>query len=259
MVEVTHPDWRGWSGLMTSCLYPVAPGLQVETESPRVKQARKQILSLLAARCPGSEVIQTLAARHGASTEGLAPQPEADSCILCGLCTRVCETFASAAITTCSRGSTKDVAAFMTKPPEECVGCGACAQVCPTGNIPARREGGAYHIWQRVFETAVCQVSAERCLGCGACEEACPFAVARVRVRADGTRLALIPEEHCRGCGACVGACPSGAIDQRGQLSWQALLGAMERAPRASNGGPQRIHSAGGDSCQSCPTKGGRA
>ena len=24
LVEITHPDWKGWSGLVTACLYPVA-------------------------------------------------------------------------------------------------------------------------------------------------------------------------------------------------------------------------------------------
>ena len=23
VVEITHPDWKGWKGLVTSCLYPV--------------------------------------------------------------------------------------------------------------------------------------------------------------------------------------------------------------------------------------------
>ncbi len=222
MVEVTHPDWKGWSGLMTSCIYPIIDGLQVSTQSPRVQQARRQVLSLLLARCPDSESIRTLAARYGATAEGLDVSQDSDKCILCGLCTRVCETFATAAITTVSRGSTKAVGALGGFPASECVGCGACALVCPTGNIPSKREASGYAIWKRTFETATCHVHQSACVACGACEESCPFSVARVALRADGLRVATIPEEHCRGCGACVGACPSGAIGQR-QYPWPSL------------------------------------
>jgi len=222
MVEITHPDWNGWSGLMTACLYPVQAGLQVSTNSPRVERARRQVLSLLLARCPSSLEIQRLARRHGATSEGLQ-LTDGDRCIMCGLCARVCEAYATAAITTYSRGSTKAVGPFAGQPPAQCVGCGACALICPTANIAARRDARTYSIWQRSFDTAVCAVAESDCLGCGSCEEACPFSVARVIVRVGGLRVAAIPAEHCRGCGACVGACPSGAIDQQDH-SWRALL-----------------------------------
>ncbi len=214
LVEVTHPDWNGWSGLMTSCLYPVAEGIEVSTASERVIEARRQVLTLLAARCPNSELIRDLAARHEVKTEGLHVDPGADDCILCGLCTRACETYATSAITTVGRGAGKAIGSFGSTPPGDCVGCGACALVCPTGNISAVRTGTDYRIWDRAFDTAVCTIDRTRCLGCGSCEEACPFAVARVTFHPDGRRVATIPREHCRGCGACVGACPSGAIDQ---------------------------------------------
>jgi bidirectional [NiFe] hydrogenase diaphorase subunit len=214
MVEVTHRDWKGWSGLMTSCLYPVAEGIEVSTGSPRVLEARRRVLGLLAARCPNSPRIEELAARHEVSTEGFLVDESADNCILCGLCTRVCEAYATSAIATIGRGVTKAVGSFAEAPPTDCVGCGACALICPTDNIPASRDHSGYRIWNRTFETALARVDRTRCIGCGSCEEACPFAVARVALHADGRRVATIPADHCRGCGACVGACPSGAIDQ---------------------------------------------
>jgi bidirectional [NiFe] hydrogenase diaphorase subunit len=223
MVDVTHAEWKGWHGLVTACLYPVQSGLEVSTRSPAVLEARRGVLSLLAARCPGSATIQALAARHGATGAGLRSDPTADDCILCGLCTRVCETYATAAITTASRGSSKRVSSFADAPPGECVGCGACAAVCPTGKIGAERQADAYHIWERSFPTAHCVVEPSRCIACGSCVEACPFAVARVGLRAGGAQVAAIDPEHCRGCGACVGACPTGAIAQHG-YAWSRLL-----------------------------------
>ncbi len=216
MVEVTHPDWRGWSGLMTACLYPVSDGIEIQTDSERVRTSRRRTLALLRARCPDVPAIAELAARYGATSEGLHSEADADRCIVCGLCTRVCESFATSAIATRGRGSTKAVGAFGEGPPEECVGCGACALICPTGHIVHERSAQGYTIWQRTFPTAVCKVDPARCVGCGACEQSCPFDVPRVGLRLDGAPVASIAEPHCRGCGACVDACPNGAIDQQG-------------------------------------------
>jgi len=40
LVEITHPDWKGWKGLVTACLYPVEEGLQVTTEPPTSRSWR---------------------------------------------------------------------------------------------------------------------------------------------------------------------------------------------------------------------------
>ena len=212
MVEVTHPDWGGWSGLMTACLYPVSDGLQISTRSEKVLSARRRLLSLLAARCPGSAEIQQLALEYGADTERLLVNPQSDDCILCGLCTRICESYSTAAITTCGRGVGKRVDSFFGDPPADCVGCAACALICPTGHLSGRRAEGQYQIWARQFPLALCSVRHNLCIGCGACEEACPFDVPRVMMLRGGAQVAVIPPQHCRGCGVCVGACPTGAV-----------------------------------------------
>lgn len=201
---------------MTACLYPVKDGIEVYTRSDKVLAARRGILSLLLARCPNSDIIRSLAEQAGARIDGLTTDPNADNCILCGLCTRICETYATGAITTVSRGAVKRVSSFANQPPEECIGCGACVIVCPTGEIQGQRTPTDYQVWERSFPTAICTVNTAACIGCGSCEEACPFSVARVALRAGGDQMAVIPEEHCRGCGVCVGACPTGAITQRG-------------------------------------------
>ncbi len=232
LVEVTHPAWKGWSGLMTACLYPAAAGILVSTKSPKVIEARRQVLTLLAARCPNSPELGALAARYDVKTDGLFVDPEADNCFLCGLCTRICDTYVTSAITTWGRGTGKAIGSFASAPPIDCVGCGSCALICPTHNIPAERTATGYEIWGRTFDTAMAVVDPERCVGCGACEEACPFRVARVVMKAGGRRIATIPREHCRGCGACVGACPSGAIDQEA-YEGRRLVAALA-APRVS-------------------------
>lgn len=230
MVEVAHPDGRGGTGLVTACVYPVVDGLRVWTNSPRVRDARRQVFALLAARCPESATIQNLARQYGCSTQQLRTDLDADNCILCGLCTRICETYATAAIATLQRGTTKTIGTFAGTPPEECVGCGACAWVCPTGTIASERTDDDYRIWDRVFPTTVVTVDRTRCFGCGCCEEACPFSVPRVVLDAADCFIAAIPQAYCRGCGACIGACPSGAIEQDDGV-WMALV-ELPRADR---------------------------
>lgn len=240
LVEVGHEDWGTWSNLVTACIYPVQEGLRVETRSARVAAARRGVLALLTARAPNAPGLAALAGRYGARSEGLVTDEGSDDCIVCGLCTRVCETYATSAITTFGRGSEKQVGGFDGAAPDECVGCGACASVCPTDNIASRRDGGAFQIWQRRFDTALAVVDATRCHGCGRCEEVCPFAVARVAPRAHGQLVATIPAEQCRGCGACLGACPAGAISQHEGFDWASLserLGLPQDADEAAAGG----------------------
>ncbi len=160
MVEVTKPAWKGWKGLMTACLYPAAPDRIIATDSERVHQVRKSVLDLLLARCPHSTPIQQLAAEYGVAETSFTPREDPDNCILCGLCTRVCESAATAAITTVNRGHDREVGTPWDGPPPDCIGCLACAHICPTGHIEYTDEGSCRTIWGQTFELA-------RCATCG--------------------------------------------------------------------------------------------
>lgn len=160
VVEVTRESWKGWKGIMTACLYPAAEGLIVETDSERVRHVRRNVLDLLLARCPESALIQKLAAEHGVHETSFTPRESPDLCILCGLCTRVCESAATAAISTVKRGHDREVGTPWGGPPPDCIGCLACAHICPTGHITHRDRGLTREIWGRTFELA-------RCAGCG--------------------------------------------------------------------------------------------
>ena len=70
MIEVTRPEWDGWKNYVTSCLYPAADGLVIQTDSPQVIEIRRTILDLYLARCPEAKLVQDLAARYG--VRGLA-------------------------------------------------------------------------------------------------------------------------------------------------------------------------------------------
>jgi len=157
MVEVTKPAWKGWKGLMTACLYPVAEDLIIETDSERVLHVRRNVLDLLLARCPDSALIQRLAAEHGVTRTSFTPREDPDLCILCGLCTRVCEAAATAAIATVQRGHDRAIGTPWGGPPPDCIGCLACAHVCPTGQITFSESGLTRTIWGREFALQRCE------------------------------------------------------------------------------------------------------
>ena len=62
--------------MMTACLYPVAEGIEISTSSERVIAARREVLTLLAARCPNSPELAELAAQYDVKTSGRAIDPE---------------------------------------------------------------------------------------------------------------------------------------------------------------------------------------
>ena len=157
MVEVTKQSWNGWKGLMTACLYPAAPDLSIETNSERVRHVRRNVLDLLLARCPESELIQELAKQQGVTQTSFTPREDPDLCILCGLCVRVCQSAATSAISTVNRGHDREIGTPWGGPPVDCIGCASCAQVCPTGHITYAEDDGVHTIWQRDFDMARCK------------------------------------------------------------------------------------------------------
>ncbi len=225
-VEISHADWGGWSGLVTSCLYPVEEGLVASTRSDRVARTRRTLLELYMARCPDSPEIAALARAEGIDVTAFAARDSANLCIQCGLCVRVCQDLSTAAIAPLGRGTEKGVGPRPDGLAEDCVGCQACAHVCPTGEIKSEQGNGVLRIWQREFPLPVCAVTPEHCRACGLCEEVCPTDIPRIAPRVDGTLAATISAEACEGCGICAGSCPTGAITQPG-------FEGAELAPRA--------------------------
>jgi len=137
MVEL---DRGGWTQLVTSCNYPVRRDITVSVSSEKAVRARRGVMELLLARAPECEELKALARRMGIEGTPYPNVTEAQrNCILCGLCTRVCEeALGRAAIGFAGRGVERAVAPPFRQPPEDCIGCGACAAVCPVGTIKIR-------------------------------------------------------------------------------------------------------------------------
>ncbi len=209
VVEVVR---NGRSKIVTACNFPVEEGLEIRTSTERVRRSRRMTIESLLARCGEVPEIQRLAREHGVERSRFTAQD--DTCILCTLCTRVCDSYVTSAIATIERGAKKYIGTFGGDPPEECVACGACAEICPTDHIKVQREGSSYRIWDREFELSLCEVVADSCRACGACEAACPWSIPRVVLRKGAAAAAWIDPEICKACGVCLAACPADSIRQ---------------------------------------------
>ncbi len=77
--------------MVTSCNYPVEEGLVVYTNSEKTIKVRKHLLDLLLARTPNVQKIKDLAHEYGVEKTSFWVEDEDEDCILCGLCTRVCD------------------------------------------------------------------------------------------------------------------------------------------------------------------------
>ena len=132
-VEIT--DQRGRKKVVTSCNYPVKEGLEVSTKCEKVLKTRNLLLELLLARCPKVKKIQDLAREYGVEKPRFWIEDVEEDCILCGLCTRVCEEQIGVyAINFANRGVEREVTAPYHSFSDDCIGCGACAIVCPTNS-----------------------------------------------------------------------------------------------------------------------------
>ena len=121
------------SRFVTACNYPIWEGMEINTDTETVHQGRKLIVELLLARCPEVAVLKKLAKTYGIEKPRF--KAENDTCILCGLCVRMCEKMGNSAIALTGRGVEMKVDTPFHVQTDVCLACGACASVCPTGHI----------------------------------------------------------------------------------------------------------------------------
>ncbi len=136
VVEVREGNW---SKVVVSCMFPPYEGVEVLTDSPRVKNVRRWVLEMLLAEAPASGVIKKLAAEYGVTSTRFDIEKPEEECMLCGMCVRVCdEVVGIQALSFGSRGTSKHIATPYMVPNQACIACGSCLTVCPTGAMKAR-------------------------------------------------------------------------------------------------------------------------
>lgn len=153
----------GKPGLVTACTQPADDGMEVLTDTERVRKPRRMVAELLLARNPDSPHLKELAAGLGVTETRFEPHPERDECILCGLCSRVCtELIGQAAISFVGRGIDRRVMPPFDETSELCMACEACVAVCPTGKLRFHDEDGC-----RIIEEWKTRQPLARCSECG--------------------------------------------------------------------------------------------
>lgn len=127
--------------MVTSCGYPVAEGIKVYTDTPKVVETRKLVAELLLARCSENKEVREICAKVGVVD---TPFPKRkDDCMLCGLCVQMChQRMQVGAIGFVGRGYERKVATPYDKNSEVCITCGACEFICPTHAITAKGNSG---------------------------------------------------------------------------------------------------------------------
>ena len=145
---------KGRRNLMPSCATYIEEGMEIYTNSYKVRQERKNVLELLLSNhpndcltCPKSNSceLQALAAKLSVNRlEFAGPLSQENKserhgsllrnpskCILCNRCTAICKELQSiGAISASQRGF-----ATVISDGFKCVNCGQCIQVCPTGAL----------------------------------------------------------------------------------------------------------------------------
>ena len=130
--------------LVASCVYPVEEGLVVNTNSERVRKARKMILELLLPLAPAGP-IESLAKEYG--LKGSRFTADKTSCILCGLCVRYCAEIKKAnAIGFIGRGIDREVAFLPEVAPKVCDSCRECFDLCPGGKLLLDTDGVRFRV-----------------------------------------------------------------------------------------------------------------
>lgn len=156
MVEV-----KGARSLVTACVYPVNEGMEIFTNTERVRKSRKTTLELILSthdrKClscvrSGTCELQQLCKEFGVDDEGrfdgANPVHEYDDsaihmirdngkCILCRRCVAACQAQHSSVIGANARGFDTHIGSAFERPLDSvaCVSCGQCIVNCPTGAI----------------------------------------------------------------------------------------------------------------------------
>ena len=166
----------GARGLVAACVYPVAEGMEVQTNTPKVRESRKTTLELLLSNhdkkclsCVRSTdcELQRLAHAYGADEDRFQAEemnkPIDDSsayivrdnnkCINCMRCVAACKNMQSiSVIGPIQRGFNTHVGCAFDAPLGEspCVGCGQCIVACPVGALTEK--DNTQKVWDAIAD-----------------------------------------------------------------------------------------------------------
>ena len=167
-------DVKDMGFYMTACSSQVWEGMQVQTNSPEIRKARRDIVELLVDNHPmdcqtcerdGHCELQNLAysmgvrARHFEGQRKRFPMEmssesvvrNSEKCVLCGRCVRVCEEIQGVCnLSQHGRGFHTVVSPAHQANMDDsvCIQCGQCINVCPTAAFIEKRSAGP--VWEAI-------------------------------------------------------------------------------------------------------------
>jgi len=125
----------GKAKITTSCTLLVEEGMDIHSNTDKIRKLRRNIAELLVSQAPNSKAIQDIAVRCGVK-EVRYPFRN-DNCVRCGRCVRFCtEMWKADALGFVGRGKERHVDYPFSKRPEYCKNCGACTMYCPMSVTP---------------------------------------------------------------------------------------------------------------------------
>ena len=167
---------KGARALQASCVYPVSEGMEVFTNTPKVRQQRRVTLELLLSdhdrkclSCIRNQTCELQELADSLGVQSLAYEGEMNSydiddvspsiirdnnkCVLCRRCVNMCKDIQTVSvIDTMERGfRTKVCTAFeMPLSDTACVNCGQCIISCPTGAL--REKDNTHEVWEAIAD-----------------------------------------------------------------------------------------------------------
>lgn len=171
-------EQKGARTLQASCAVPAAEGMEIYTNTKKVRDARKSIIELLlsehAGECTscyksGNCELQALAQEYLADGDryiDVSDKTPVDlsspaiikddsKCIRCQRCVRTCQELQGvSALWTVHKGNSMKISTFLDKPMHYvvCTNCGQCVNRCPTGALTERNY--IQEVWDAIDDPA---------------------------------------------------------------------------------------------------------
>ncbi|MFA6119021.1 MAG: NADH-dependent [FeFe] hydrogenase, group A6 [Parachlamydiales bacterium] len=165
---------KGYNYFLTSCSTKVEEGMEVQTNSPEIRKARRDIVELLLDNHPkecqlcerdGNCELQNLAyslgvrerlfegqrKRHKIEDSSVSVVRDAEKCILCSRCIRVCKEVQGVYnLSQHYRGFNTVVCPFDESNMDDsvCIQCGQCINACPTAAFLEKRH--TEQVWEAI-------------------------------------------------------------------------------------------------------------